>query len=204
MPCSGGHPEWHIQGDVLKIINQKWDLIIAFPPCTYLTTTGNRWLYHPEDKHLQTNKRRPHPLHPDRLKLQKEAIEFVKKIWSASVKKMAIENPVGVLSTKWLKPTQYIQPYWFGDEAQKKTGLWLRGLPPLKPTNIVKPKIIHKESYSCPEWMYKTGGSKKKYIDHPWHYGTDSITRSKTFPGVAAAMAEQWGNNEPWYGELWG
>ena len=202
LPCSGGHPEWHIQTDVLSILSPtthyeqgyneywdgicfytgtafhrikgKWDLIIAHPPCTYLTLAGNKW-FKPEFAER----------FPDRQKQRKEAIDFFMAIANADCEKVAIENPVGVMSSQWRKPDQYIEPYMFGDPEKKKTGLWLKGLPLLKPTNIVEPVIIH-----C-----KSGANEPR-----WHMGTmhlpkeeRSRVRSQTFVGIAKAMAEQWG-----------
>ena len=148
LPCSGGHPEWHIIGDVLPLLNGncefvtmddvihridgKWDLIIAHPPCTYLTLAGNKW-FKPEFSDR----------FPYRQKQRKEAVDFFMAIANADCDRIAIENPVGVMSSQWRKPDQYIEPYMFGDPEKKKTGLWLKGLPLLKPTSIVEPVIIH-------------------------------------------------------------
>ena len=192
IPCSGGHPEWHIMQDVLPLLNGncefatmdgqahkiagKWDLIIAHPPCTYLTVTGNRWFN--EEKYGEKARQRK----ADR----EQAIEFFMAFVNADCDRIAIENPIGVMSTEYKKPTQIIQPYYFGDPARKATCLWLKNLPNLKPTNIVEPKII----------KYKNG----KGTDNPWHMETMKLppaerakARSKTFPAIAKAMAEQWG-----------
>ena len=126
-PCSGGHPEWHLQQDVVPLLKEKWDMIIAFPPCTYLTVTGNRW-FNVERYGEKAIKR-----HKDREK----AIEFFMLFVNADCPRIAIENPVGVMSTNYRKPDQIIQPYEFGDPFEKKTCLWLKGLPLLKPTEIV-------------------------------------------------------------------
>jgi site-specific DNA-cytosine methylase len=194
LPCSGGHPEWHCQGDVLNILNGsgdkeeyfctqdnkshklpvKWDLIIAHPPCTYLTLAGNKW-FKPEfaDRF------------PERQKQRKEAVDFFMAIANADCDKIAIENPVGVMSSQWRKPDQYIEPYMFGDPEKKKTGLWLKGLPLLKPTNIVEPVIIHcKSGANEPRWHMETMHLPKE---------ERSRVRSQTFPGIARAFAEQWG-----------
>lgn len=198
LPCSGGHPEWHIQGNVLSILNgsgkttadfsplfetqdgnhhelpEKWDLIIAHPPCTYLTLAGNKW-FKPEFAD------RFH----DRQKQRKEAIDFFMAIANADCDKIAIENPVGVMSSQWRKPDQYIEPYMFGDPEKKKTGLWLKGLPLLKPTNIVEPVIIHcKSGANEPRWHMETMRLPKE---------ERSRVRSQTFPGIAKAFADQWG-----------
>ena len=187
---SGGHPEWHIMQDVIPLmdgrcsfktmdgvehsIDGKWDLIIAHPPCTYLTLAGNKW-FKPEfaDRF------------PNRQKQRKEAVDFFMAIANADCDRIAIENPVGVISSQWRKPDQYIEPYMFGDPEKKKTGLWLKGLTLLKPTSIVEPVIIH-----C-----KSGANEPR-----WHMETMKLppnerakARSKTFPGIAAAIAEQWG-----------
>ena len=186
---SGGHPEWHILGDVLPLLNGrcsfktmdgvehsidgKWGLIIAHPPCTYLTLAGNKW-FKPEfaDRF------------PNRQKQRKEAVDFFMAIANADCDRIAIENPVGVMSSQWRKPDQYIEPYMFGNPEKKKTGRWLKGLPLLKPTSIVEPVIIH-----C-----KSGANEPR-----WHMETMKLppnerakARSKTFPGIAAAMASQW------------
>lgn len=175
-PCSGGHPEWHLQQDVIPLLSKKWDLIIAFPPCTYLTVTGNRWfdIDRYGDKAIQRHKYR------------KDAINFFMLFANANCEKIAIENPVGVMSTEYRKPNQIIHPYMFGDAERKATCLWLKGLPELVPTDIVEPNIVY----------YKNG----KGSDSPWHMNTMSLppkerakARSKTFPGIANAMATQWG-----------
>ena len=188
--CSGGHPEWHIMQDVIPLLNGrcsfktmdgiehyidgKWDLIIAHPPCTYLTLAGNKW-FKPEFSDR----------FPDRKKQRKEAVDFFMAIANADCNKIAIENPVGVMSSQWRKPDQYIEPYMFGDPEKKKTGLWLKGLPLLKPTNIVEPVIIHcKSGANEPRWHMETMHLPKE---------ERSRVRSQTFIGIARAMAEQWG-----------
>jgi len=195
LPCSGGHPEWHIQGDVFKILSDGWDLMIAHPPCTYLAVSGARWYYHPDDKDLPVEKRRPHPMYPNRMNDMMGSVEFVKALYNSNVDKIAIENPIGMLSTRWMKPTQIIQPWMFGDEATKTTCLWLKNLDELKPTNIVSKG----ERF---EWIDSKTGKKKS--QPMWYYKalSESKTkqerqtlRSKTFKGIAKAMAEQWGKN---------
>lgn len=173
--CSGGHPEWHLQQDVIPLLKEKWDMIIAFPPCTYLTNTGNSWFNIEKygDKAIE------------RYKLREEAINFFMAFANADCEKIAIENPIGCMSTRYRKPNQIIHPYMFGDAERKGTCLWLKGLPKLVPTNIVEPRII----------KYKNG----KGTDSPWHMETMKLppkerakSRSKTFLGIAKAMAEQW------------
>ena len=174
---SGGHPEWHIQGDALKVIeSQQWDLIIAHPPCTYLTVTGNRW-YNVErygDKAIQ------------RCRDWEEAMEFFMAIANADCEHIAIENPVGIMSSRWRKSDQIIEPWQFGDPYEKKTCLWLKGLPKLIPTNIVDvpPRKTFASGKSMPEWYAEAWRLPK---------AERAKLRSKTFPGIAKAMAEQWG-----------
>ena len=180
-PCSGGFPEWHIQGDVVPLLAQKWDIIIAFPPCTYLTVTGNRWFNIEKygDKAIQR--------HRDR----EEAIKFFMLFANADCDKIAIENPIGVMSTEYRKPDQIIHPYYFGDPERKSTCLWLKGLPLLQHdiNSWVEPNII----------TYKNG----KGTDSKWHMDTIKLpkserskARSKTFSGIAKAMAEQWSKDD--------
>jgi hypothetical protein len=190
--CSGGHPEWHIMQDVLPLLNGrcsfktmdgtehtiegKWDLIIAHPPCTFLTVTGNRWF----------NVERYGENAIQRMKDREEAIKFFMAFANADCDKVAIENPIGVISTYWRKPDQIIQPYMFGDSAEKKTCLWLKGVEPMKPTNEVAP----------PERVrFESGKSMPKWYADAWHLSKEerSRLRSQTFPGIAKAMAEQWG-----------
>jgi site-specific DNA-cytosine methylase len=177
LPCSGGHPEWHIQGDVTPLLEQEWDMIIAFPPCTYLTVTGNRWF------NIERYGEKAIQRHKDR----EEAIKFFMLFANAECEKIAIENPVGIMSSYWRKPDQIIQPWMFGDEAEKTTCLWLKGLPLLKSTNEVKP----------PERVkYKSGKTMPAWYAVAWRLPKEERAklRSKTFPGIAKAMAEQWGS----------
>ena len=173
--CSGGHPEWHFKQDVLPLLKQHWDLIIAHPPCTYLTVTGNRWF----------NVERYGEAAIKRAADREEAVDFFMEFTKTNCKHVAIENPIGVMSTRYRKPDQTIQPYQFGEPHRKGTCLWLIGLPPLKPTKIVEPEI----------YVYKNG----KGTDSPWHVNTMKLppaerarARSKTFEGIAKAMAQQW------------
>jgi site-specific DNA-cytosine methylase len=175
LPCSGGKPKWHLQQDVTELLKQKWDMIIAFPPCTFLTVTGNRW-FNIERYGDKAIKR-----HADR----KEAIEFFKMFANADCDKIVIENPVGVMSSHYQKPNQIINPYQFGDPFEKKTCLWIKGLPNLTPTNIVEPpkRTEFASGKSMPTW----------YAD-AWKLPKEERAklRSKTFPGIAQAMADQW------------
>lgn len=201
LQCSGGHPEWHFNCDVFEIIKnnggvlqngesvfvKEWDLMIAHPPCTFLSNSGATWYYHPEDKHLPVKERRPHPRFPNRAQDRNEAISFFKAIYNAPVKRIAIENPIGVMSTHLRKPDQIVQPYHFGDEASKSTCFWLKNLPPLKPTNIVgKGEMIRLASgKTMPKW-YSDALTNAKTPEERRNL------RSKTFQGMADAMAAQW------------
>ena len=181
LPCSGGHPEWHIQDDVFNVVGGGYDLMIAHPPCTYLSVSGARHLYN-KDKTPNM----------DRYKNQKIALDFVQKLMDVNIPKIAIENPISVISTHIRKPDQIIQPYWFGDSASKSTCLWLKNLPKLKPTNMVS-----KGDFK--EWIdKKTGKVKRQAL---WYYealqqaknsAERRTLRSKTFQGIAKAMATQW------------
>lgn len=130
--CSGGHPEWHLQVDALELLKMSWDMIIAHSPCTYLTVTGNRWFN--VDKYGDKAKQR--------YRNREKAVEFFMAFVNADCPRIAVENPVGYMNTHYRKPDQIIQPYMFGDHARKATCLWLKGLSPLKPTNIVDPGEI--------------------------------------------------------------
>lgn len=197
---SGGHPEWHVLGDVLEILNGnthfltmdgkqhdvgKWDLIIAHPPCTFLTIAANRYY----------NVERYGEKAIERLANREKAIEFFMEFVNANCDKIAIENPVGVINTRYRKPDQIIHPYQFGHPVSKKTCLWLKGLPKLEPTNVVEPEIIHSKGksggYSGPSW-YVTDENGKILS---WRDPRTAIARSKTYPGIAEAMAEQWGGD---------
>lgn len=202
LPCSGGHPEWHLHCDVLGVIRDKrgtletgdefvldgeWDLMIAHPPCTYLSVSGARWYYHPEDKDLPIEQRRPHPNFPTRAQDRKEAIDFFLALANADIPRIAIENPVGIMSKLFHKPNQIVQPYWFGDEATKTTCLWLKNLPQLTPTKIVGKgeRVVLSSGKSLPKWYSDSFNTK---------ISTEMrrTLRSKTFQGFADAMAEQW------------
>lgn len=175
LPCSGGHPEWHLQQDVTELLKQKWDMILSFPPCTYLTVTGNRWFNVDRygDKALK------------RIKDREDAIKFFLLFANADCDYIAIENPVGIMSSEWRKPDQIINPYEFGDPYEKKTCLWLKGLPKLVPTNIVQPH---------PRKRFDSGKTMPSWYADAWRLPKEerSKLRSKTFLGIASAMAQQW------------
>jgi len=176
--CSGGHPEWHLQQDVRELLNEQWDMIIAFPPCTHLAVSGAR---HFEEK-IRDGR-------------QQEGIDFFMLFVNHPCEKIAIENPIGIMSSKWKKPNQIIHPWMFGDKFTKSTCLWLKGLPDLVPTDIVdKGEFI--------EFVSKKGVKKKQpkwYFDALKNSKTPderAKLRSKTFPGIAKAMADQWTKEE--------
>lgn len=171
---------WHYRGNVLNIINRKWDLLIAFPPCTHLSSVGaSEWKIKQENG------------------LQEEAIHFFLDLWECGIPRIAIENPSGIMSTVWRRPNQYVQPWWFGDPWIKRTGIWLSNLPLLEPTEIVRPRG---------HWV-DGGNMFTKRLSKPLHEGAymevkrnggsistkgQSHERAKTFRGLARAMAEQW------------
>lgn len=180
---AAGHDAWscdilptetpgnHIQGDVLAVLHDGWDMMIAHPPCTYLSVAGNRWLKQ-----------------PGRTESRQEAYEFVMRLWEAPIERVAIENPLGYLNTAWRKPDQTIHPYYFGDPFRKRTCLWLRGLPCL---------LWSRSGAIEPAPMFYSKGEKTKGKPIHWCEGIGSRgskDRSRTFPGIAAAMADQWGD----------
>lgn len=202
LPCSGGHPEWHFQEDVFKIIENQggilqngdknistdqWEMMIAHPPCTFLAVSGARWYYHPEDKDMPFKNRRPHPRFPNRANDRDEALEFFTKLCEAPIEKIAVENPVGIVNTKYKKPTQTVHPWMFGDEASKATCLWLKNLPKLEPTNIVGKgeRVVLSSGKSLPKWYSDALTQAKSAAER-------RTLRSKTFMGMAKAMAVQW------------
>lgn len=187
-PCSGGHPEWHIQGDVLPIlggwtciktaddthheIHGRWDMIIAFPPCTHLSNAG---VAHRRKK-----------AEDGRLR---DGIDFFMRFATADCEKIVVENPVGIISSYWRKPDQIIEPYQFGEPVSKRTCLWVKGLPLLEPTSIVE--VEH-------TMFYKTRKKKGKpvcWVDQFPPGANRAKLRSKTFLGIARAMANTWGGD---------
>jgi len=179
--CSGGFPEWHLKGNVFDFIDfKKWDLGIFFPPCTHLASSGAA---HFEKKRKDGR--------------QQKAIELFMKVVNIPIKRIAIENPVGIMSSVYRKPDQIIEPYFFGDPTTKKTCLWLKNLHPLfhaKEKDLFNDKITHVEKGGVVEF---SSGNKMSN----WYASTGNLphserskARSKTFPGIAKAMAEQWSN----------
>ena len=184
LECSGGHPEWHIQGDVLEQLDKGWDMMIAHPPCTYLSNCGARFLY---PKKI---------LNQERYKKGMKGRDFFMKLYEADIPKICVENPVSSLIFKMPQCSQEIQPYQFGHPFSKKTRLWLKGLPQLKHTSEINEYVSLLPS--------NTGGKKKgqkyqydstKLAGNWFNKGGKArqINRSKTFKGVAEAMANQWG-----------
>lgn len=173
-PCRGGHPEWHLQQDVIPLLEQKWDMIIAFPPCTHLAVSGAAWF----EKKRKDGR-------------QQQGIDFFMQFANADCKMIAIENPIGIMSTQYRKPNQVIQPWMFGDKVKKSTCLWLKNLPKLIPETVEEPELNYHE------WIDQKSGRLKRQTK--WYYDTRCLpakergkAASKTFPGIAKAMAEQW------------
>ena len=160
----------HYQCNVLDIIDHGWDLMVAHPPCTYLSSSGLHW-----------NKRRP-----EREQMTKYALQFVSQLMEVNIPRIAIENPIGCISTKIRKPDQIIKPYQFGHDASKNTCLWLKGLPLLRPTQLVEPRLVNGK----PRWANQTDSGQNKLTPSPDRWKI----RSETYAGIAKAMAEQWGS----------
>jgi len=161
-------PGPHYQGDVFDIINDGWDLMVAHPPCTYLSVSGMHW----------TTRGLRDP------QLTEDALAFVQRLMDAPVERIAVENPISVISSRIRKPDQIIQPYHFGHDASKKTCLWLKGLPPLRPTKFVEPRMVNGK----PRWENQTGSGQNKLPPSADRWRM----RSKTYQGIADAMAAQW------------
>lgn len=170
LPADNGGP--HYQGDVRDILNEGWDMMIAHPPCTYLSSSGMHWT---------TRGIRP-------AQLTEDALEFVRLLMAVPIERIAIENPIGVISTRIRKPDQIIQPYHFGDDASKGTCLWLKGLPKLTPTGYVEPRIVNGKK----RWANQTDNGQNKLAPSADRWKQ----RSKTYQGIANAMAQQWTNPE--------
>lgn len=172
-PCSGGHPEWHLQVDALELLKLKWDMIIAHPPCTYLTNAGAMRL------------RVKGEINEERMEKAREAKKFFMAFLEADCPKKAIENPLPGKIHQLPPYSQIIEPYMFGDPWKKRTCLWLRGLPPLIATELVEPQGL---------WVGATSSRRDAHVysRYALKSNRDSKTRSKTFPGIARAMALQW------------
>lgn len=182
-PCSGIYPQYHYQRDIFDVINEGWDMLIGHPPCTYLTVTANKWLKDQPERvsgKLVGEKRR---------QAREGAIDFFMKLWEAPIPKICLENPVGAINSR-LRPNQIIQPYYFGDEAQKTTCLWLKNLPPLfhaRQVDLFNQDVTHVGKGEMV--VFKSGNVMPKWYAE----NTCAKNRSKTFPGIARAMAKQWG-----------
>jgi hypothetical protein len=183
-------PGKHLQCDIFEALEDYWDLFIGHPVCKFMANSGAQWFYHPEDRALPGRLRRPHPLYPERFEELRKAIEFFKRMWNARVGKIALENPKPLfeLVAEVGKQSQIIQPWQFGDSFQKGTYLWLKGLPRLKSTKIVDKGefLITSGGKKIPKWYSDAKSSNKE---------NTSTERSRTFPGIANAMAEQWGGH---------
>lgn len=172
-PCSGGHPEWHLQADALELLKMPWDMILAFPPCTYLTNAGS--------VRMRVNGE----IVQERYLKMREARSFFFKFYYADCDRIAVENPTPMKLAELPHCTQVIQPWQFGHPYTKRTCLWLHGLPPLRPTEIISDGIT----------PYVNGGCKDAHGNYRRFQGRkerDPKIRAKTFPGIARAMAEQW------------
>ena len=170
--CSGGHPEWHIKGDVLEQLDKGWDIMLAFPPCTHLAVSGAAWF---EEK-IKDGR-------------QQEGIDFFMRLVSAQIPRKAIENPIGIMSNIYRKPDQIIHPFYFGDPESKATCLWLDGLTSLQ--HFPQDDLFNQKTWVEPEYIISSKGVKHSPIH--WMGGGNGKERSKTFPGIAKAMADQWG-----------
>lgn len=185
-PCSGGHSEWHIQADVFEAIKlYSWDMGIFFPDCTYLTCSAE-WAYGNGPYHQKV---KPETLvGDDRKEARIKAANFFMSLYNCKIKRVAIENPIGVMSSLFRKPDQVINPYNFGDDASKKTCLWLKDLPPLIHTGYFTPRTVN----GRPRWSNQTDSGQNKLPPT----ANRAELRSKTYPGIAAAMASQWGTTK--------
>jgi hypothetical protein len=179
--CSGGYPEWHIIADAIETAySEVWDLMVAHPPCTFLSRAG------------MAHKAKSKEVKEFREQEAKKAIEFIKQLWNAPIDKICIENPVGVVNTHWRKPTQIIHPYYFGDPEMKETCLWLKRLPRLNGLHTID-KIIHKPK-PIRSRIGSDGKMKNMYFCGLMDNKSNAAKlKSKTFPSIAKAMAEQWG-----------
>lgn len=176
LDCTGPNPEWHIKGDVLEVIKENWDMMIAFPPCTHLAVSGAR--------HFVEKKKDGR---------QKAGIDFFMEMINAPILKIAVENPIGIMSSIYRKPDQIIHPYYFGDSYSKSTCLWLKGLPKLKHVRKEDSLLFPEEVSHVDKGEFVTFSSGKRMAKWYNQASGNGHLRSKTFPGIAKAMAEQWG-----------
>jgi site-specific DNA-cytosine methylase len=181
LPQSGGYPQWHLQKDVFEVLKESWDIIIAFPPCTYLSSAQMGWYNVGKYGQKAIN----------RAVYREEAVSFFMALWNANCERIAIENPVGIMSSRFRKPNQIVQPYHFGDEAQKTTCLWLKGLPNLEYTNVVGKGEMVQNKRKNGKIEYRPSWFKQGEV---WNLTPEErrTLRSKTFKGIARAMALQW------------
>jgi hypothetical protein len=179
--CSGGHPEWHLQMSVFDALKlRKWDLFIAHPPCTFLSRAGQAW------------KTRGKPGTKEYREAEAgKAIEFMRQLWSSDVDFICIENPVGLANTRWKKPSQIVHPYYFGDNEMKETCFWLKRLPRLN--GLIHIDAVKNKPKPTKTWIGSDGKTKNEYFcGRMDKKGKSAELKSKTFPGIARAMAEQW------------
>jgi site-specific DNA-cytosine methylase len=186
IPCSGGHPEWHLQDNIFHVICAsyalKWDLLIGHPPCTFLSNAGNDYF----------NVKKYGSKALERWNNRIDAAKFFIGMLNANIEYVAIENPIGWMNSIGFKPDQIIEPWYFGDEHKKRTDLWLKNLPKL--TYQIGDNIFYKNTSSKePEPIYMDKSGKKRYFTDAIGGKNAQLLRSKTFPGIARAMAEQWG-----------
>lgn len=184
IPASDGETQYHLLGDIRDHLRGAWDILIAFPPCTFLCTSGARWCVGDT------------PQAAARRQSRKNALQLVRDILDAPIPMIGLENPIGAISSAIRQPDQIIQPFQFGHPAMKTTCLWLKNLPPLRPTNVVEPE-------------YVTSGTGRRWSKWFWEtsmvpYAQRGLVRSKTFQGIAEAMADQWGSYVPSQQELFG
>ena len=170
LPCEAD-PQWHIQGDALEAIKQGWDMMIAHPPCTYLTVAANKWM---KPEYADRFPTRPQD--------REAAVEFFMAFINAPVDKICVENPIGIMSSHYRQPDQVVQPWMFGHGETKATCFWLKGLRPLAPTHLPNDMFAEQEPEEREQRLHKLPPSKDRWK-----------LRSTTFPGIAAAFADQWG-----------
>lgn len=184
-------PGPHIQGDILRVMHWGWDAAIFHPECTKLTVAAAWCFYHPDDKHLPYEMRRPHPDYPDRRQEQDDAAAFFMACINAPIPLIAVENSVGVMSTRYRKPDQIIQPYEFGHDASKKTCLWLKGLPklPIDPEARFPGRWVDLNGKRYERWANQTDSGQNRLTPSD----DRSAKRAETYPNIADAMAINWG-----------
>jgi hypothetical protein len=178
LPPADGRTDYHLQGDVRNYLEDGWDAMIAFPPCTYLCSSGLHWIARGR---IEADGR-PRSEH------YREALEFVRTLLAAPIPRIALENPTGAIGSQIRPAEQWIQPHEYGEDASKKTGLWLKNLPPLKPTRRVPGRLVECRGKIVERWANQTDGGQNKLTPSE----TRGMERGLTYPGIAQAMADQW------------